>query len=171
MRVESYATDGTLNVLVYSLEGRGFRSGTGRPLMIPVETRNGGRADGTVTLAGVIVANGQAERVPAVITTNTVKVAARPAAFALRTNWPNPFNPGTRIAYDVPQVAHVTVVVYNLLGQEIVRLVDEPKTPGRYEVTWDGRNRQGRGVASGVYLYRLTTSTGFSQTRRMALVK
>ncbi len=52
-----------------------------------------------------------------------------------------------------------------------MRLVDEMQVPGRYLVTWNGRNAHGLGVASGVYLYRLTTSTGFTQSRRMTLLK
>lgn len=71
----------------------------------------------------------------------------------------------------MPEPAHITLIVYNVLGQEVVRLVEGGRQPGRYTVTWDGRNGQGVAVASGVYLYRLATSTGFSQTRRMALVK
>ncbi|MBI4550758.1 MAG: DUF5011 domain-containing protein [Candidatus Latescibacteria bacterium] len=100
-----------------------------------------------------------------------VVAEALPTAFALKANRPNPFNPTTQIAYEVPQQAHVMLVVFNLLGQEVVRLVDEPKAPGRYGATWDGRNAHGQPVASGVYLYRLTTSTGFSQTRRMTMLK
>ncbi|MBI4552699.1 MAG: T9SS type A sorting domain-containing protein [Candidatus Latescibacteria bacterium] len=107
----------------------------------------------------------------AILGTTTVKLPPMPAAFALRPNRPNPFNPTTQIVYDVPQAAYVTLTVYNLLGQEVIRLVDAEQAPGRYEVAWDGRNVQGLSAGSGVYLYRLTTSTGFSQTHRMTLVK
>ncbi|MBI4553441.1 MAG: T9SS type A sorting domain-containing protein [Candidatus Latescibacteria bacterium] len=91
--------------------------------------------------------------------------------FTVKPNRPNPFNPATRIAYDVPQAAHIILAVYNLLGQQVARLVDEPKAPGRYVVAWDGRNVHGEAVASGVYLYRLTMTAGFSQTRWMTLLK
>ena len=96
-----------------------------------------------------------------------LKVAA---AFALKPNRPNPFNPTTQLAYEVPQAAHITLAVYNLLGQEVVRLVEGMQQPGRYVVSWNGKNGQGVGVASGVYLYRLTASTGFTQSRRMTLL-
>ena len=111
-----------------------------------------------------------AHRVPVTIGT-PVKAAALPTAFSLSANRPNPFNPATQIAYEVPQQAHITLAVYNVLGQEVVRLVDREQQAGRYTVTWDGRNTQGQGVSSGVYLYRLTSSTGFVESRRMVLLK
>ena len=94
-----------------------------------------------------------------------------PTAFSLSANRPNPFNPATQIAYDVPQQAHITLAVYNVLGQEVVRLVNAVQQSGRYTVTWDGRNAQGQSASSGVYLYRLSSSTGFVASRRMVLLK
>ncbi|MBI4551569.1 MAG: T9SS type A sorting domain-containing protein, partial [Candidatus Latescibacteria bacterium] len=76
-----------------------------------------------------------------------------------------------RLAYEVPKAAHIVLAVYNLLGQEVIRLVDAEQQPGRYELVWTGRTAQGLSVASGVYLYRLTSSTGFSETKRMTLLK
>jgi len=70
----------------------------------------------------------------------------------------------------VPQQAHVTLIVYNLLGQEVIRLVDEVKAQGQYSVVWNARNSAGQGVSSGVYLYRIV-STGYAETRRMTLLK
>jgi hypothetical protein len=123
----------------------------------------------------MVLAGPQAQMVPVVIETPSVAVtpreAALPRAFVLHEARPNPFNPSTQIAYEVPVQAHITLVIYNLLGQEVARLVDEVKLPGRYEVTWDGRNTRGIGVASGVYVYRMTSSTGYSETRRMTLLK
>ncbi|MBI4552770.1 MAG: T9SS type A sorting domain-containing protein, partial [Candidatus Latescibacteria bacterium] len=140
-------------------------------LLVPVTVLGDPAATPTLTLSAVLLANAQAQAVPVVVGTGTVKVAPLPTAFALRANRPNPFNPTTAIAYDVPQAAHIVLAVYNLVGQEVVRLVDAQQAPGRYGVSWDGRNAQGLSVASGVYLYRLTTSAGFSQTRRMTLLK
>ena len=65
----------------------------------------------------------------------------------------------------------MTLIIYNVIGQEIIRLVDERKQPGRYTATWTGKNRTGYTVASGVYLYRLATSTGYTAQRRMTLLK
>lgn len=97
--------------------------------------------------------------------------AAAPSEFSLGSNYPNPFNPSTKIAYEVPQQAYVTLTVYNILGEEVIRLVDGQQAPGRYVVTWNGQNRSGSIVATGVYLYRLTTSAGFVESKRMTLLK
>ena len=99
------------------------------------------------------------------------EVTATPNAFALTDNHPNPFNPSTGIAYEVPAQAHITLTVYNLLGQEVVTLVNQVQAAGRYEVTWNARNTQGQAVSSGVYLYRMTTDKGYSETKRMTLLK
>ena len=94
-----------------------------------------------------------------------------PVAFSLAAARPNPFNPSTTIAYEVPEQTHITLTVYNLLGQEVVRLVDQVQAAGRYEAAWNGANITGAGVSSGIYLYRITSSSGFSETKRMTLLK
>ena len=124
-----------------------------------------------MTLNHVFLADQQARLIPATIWTNTAKVSNLPTAFSLKSNVPNPFNPNTTIVYEMPQQAHITLIVYNLLGQEVIRLVDQVQAPGHYRVVWHGRNGQGQAVASGVYVYRLTSSTGFNYTRRMTLLK
>jgi hypothetical protein len=88
-----------------------------------------------------------------------------PGAFVLEANHPNPFNPATTIRYALPQAEAVRLVVYNMLGQEVARLVEGLVAAGRHEVVFDGQ-----GLPSGVYLYRLEAGT-FVQTRRMTLVK
>jgi len=94
-----------------------------------------------------------------------------PSDFVLSQNFPNPFNPVTTIRYGLPKDARVTVKVYNILGEEVVTLVDdERKTAGFHVAIWDGRNQEGRSVASGVYVYRLSAGS-FSNTKKMALVR
>ncbi len=88
-----------------------------------------------------------------------------PKRFSLEQNYPNPFNPTTGVRYQVSGVSDVKLVVYALLGRELAVLVNERKAPGRYEVKFDGN-----GLASGVYLYRLTAGT-FSQVRKMVLLR
>lgn len=170
MTVEQHISDGTLRLVIFSLEGRVFRT-TGLSTLVNLPVRIQDRAEGRITLSQAVIAGPQAERVPATIGNGTVRASATPSAFSLANNRPNPFNPSTRIEYEVPQQAHITLAVYNILGQEVARLVDEIQTPGRYAVTWNGRNAQGFAVASGVYLYRLVSSTGYTQTRRMTLLK
>ena len=88
-----------------------------------------------------------------------------PKEFALRPNYPNPFNPSTNIQYDVPKVTNVTLKVYDIRGREVATLVSENKQPGSYIVTFDAGN-----YASGVYFYKLSAGD-FTRTMKMILVK
>jgi len=92
-------------------------------------------------------------------------VASVPETFVLEGNYPNPFNPETVIRFEMPEGAYVRLVVYNAMGREVARLVDQPMSAGTYSVTWDAS-----GLPSGTYLYRLTAGP-FSQTKAMILLK
>lgn len=99
------------------------------------------------------------------------EAAAVPRTFALHPNYPNPFNPVTTIRFDLPKPAVVKLVVYNILGQEVIRLIDnEAMAAGFHQVTWNGRNAAGHGAATGVYFYRIQAGE-FTQARKMLLVK
>ncbi|MEE2708941.1 MAG: hypothetical protein VYA69_05035 [Gemmatimonadota bacterium] len=71
----------------------------------------------------------------------------------------------------MPEKTHITFTVYHLLGQQVVRLVDQVQAVGRYEAVWNGTNITGAGVASGINLYRITSGSGYSETKRMLLLK
>jgi len=93
-----------------------------------------------------------------------------PLALRLFQNHPNPFNPVTTIGYEVPEASYVTLRVYSAAGQLVRKLVDREVSAGRQEITWDGTNNAGAGVASGVYYYRLTVGKE-TLTKKMALLK
>lgn len=94
-----------------------------------------------------------------------------PRDFVLEQNYPNPFNPETTIRFQVgPRPVQARLTVYNLLGQEVRVLADRAFEVGTHEVQWDGRDRQGRVLGSGVYFYRLTTGAT-NQVRKMVLLK
>jgi flagellar hook assembly protein FlgD len=93
-----------------------------------------------------------------------------PTGFELYQNFPNPFNPSTAISFDLPKEAKVSLVVYNLLGQEIRQLVEAQLTAGHHAVTWDGKDGGGNAVSSGIYLYRLTTAD-YAAQKKMILIK
>lgn len=97
-------------------------------------------------------------------------VSQVPTEFTLHSNYPNPFNPTTTIAYDLPQEAKVTVQVFNALGQMVRTLVSSEQKAGKYRLQWDSRSDAGNVVASGVYLYRIQAGS-FVQTKKMLLVK
>jgi hypothetical protein len=102
---------------------------------------------------------------------NLANVQSIPVAYELQQNFPNPFNPATTIRYGLPQTARVTLKIYNLLGEEVVKLVDnEPQKAGYHVAIWDGRNKNGQLVASGVYACRIQAGS-FIMTKKMALVK
>ncbi|AFN74927.1 Mannan endo-1,4-beta-mannosidase [Melioribacter roseus P3M-2] len=88
-----------------------------------------------------------------------------PSEFALLQNYPNPFNPTTTISYNISKTAKVRISVYDALGREVRELVNELKTPGSYNVEFDGT-----GLASGIYFYRLETE-GRSKVKSMLLMK
>ena len=95
-----------------------------------------------------------------------------PAQFSLGQNYPNPFNPATLISYRLPVTAYVELSIYNLTGQKVALLVSEEQSPAEYRLLWDvTRNNSGRELAAGVYFYRLSTDQGFSQTRKMVLLR
>ena len=93
-----------------------------------------------------------------------------PPLFALHPNYPNPFNAGTVILYQFPRTTHVELTIYNIAGQRLKTLIDEPQHPGLHRVTWDGTDASGQQVGTGLYLYKLTTPAK-TQTRRMILIK
>lgn len=93
-----------------------------------------------------------------------------PEGFILDQNYPNPFNSSTTIRYRVPEKTNVQLTIYSTLGQEVVSLVNQKKPGGTYEVTWDGKDNQGKNVTSGIYYYRLKT-TDFSISRKLIIIK
>ena len=93
-----------------------------------------------------------------------------PLTFHLEQNHPNPFNPITNIKYQLPGAAHVTVQIFNTLGQRIKTLINENKTAGFYNVFWNGVDQNGNQVSSGIYLYTIHAGD-FVSTKKMAFLK
>ncbi len=88
----------------------------------------------------------------------------------LEPAWPNPFNPSTRIAFRLPAGDHVRLSVMNTRGQTVRVLADNTFPAGRHAVTWQGDDRHGNRVASGIYLYVLETSSG-RLSRKVTLLR
>jgi flagellar hook assembly protein FlgD len=93
-----------------------------------------------------------------------------PQTYRLDQNYPNPFNPSTSITYALEESGFTSVKVYNLIGEAIRVLVDEEQPAGEHRIEWDGRDRSGRSVASGIYILTLT-SGDFNKSVRMTLLK
>lgn len=99
-----------------------------------------------------------------------VTPAADVRALTLDQNAPNPFNPSTRIRFEVQTRQQVRVAIYDVAGRRVAVLLDSEVAPGRHSVAWNGRSTSGRQVASGIYFYEVRTSYA-QATRRMQLVR
>jgi len=93
-----------------------------------------------------------------------------PERYSMSQNYPNPFNPNTQINFEIPVRSHVTLTVYNLLGQKVTTLVDKEMPTGRYIADWNSASDNGTKVASGVYFYKLEAGD-FIETKKMMLLK
>jgi hypothetical protein len=93
-----------------------------------------------------------------------------PTGFVLHQNYPNPFNPVSTIDYDLPQASGVSLIICDLHGREITRLVNRYMEPGYHQTQWNGRDQQGRNVPSGVYIAHLVTPE-YSKSIKMVLLK
>lgn len=88
-----------------------------------------------------------------------------PVTYSLEQNYPNPFNPSTIISFSIPELSHVTLKIYNMLGVEIATIVDETKGAGKHKVEFNGSN-----LGSGVYFYTMKAGN-YTQTRKMMIIK
>jgi len=102
--------------------------------------------------------------------TGVEKLDMIPEKFDVAQNYPNPFNPSTIIRYSIPEAAFVTIKVYNMLGQEVVTLLNKEMKSGVYNVTWQGNDNYGNKVSSGTYLYRVIAGKNIL-SKKMVLLK
>ncbi|MCD6161597.1 MAG: right-handed parallel beta-helix repeat-containing protein [candidate division Zixibacteria bacterium] len=93
-----------------------------------------------------------------------------PYVYQLNHNYPNPFNPNTTISFSLADPGYTSISIYNILGQKVNNLVDEYKSSGNYSVIWDGRNKSGTTVSSGIYFYRIESGE-FIDTKKMLLLR
>jgi hypothetical protein len=93
-----------------------------------------------------------------------------PEVFALHNNYPNPFNPVTNITYDIPEVAQVTLDIYNISGQKVRTLAQGQHEPGRYRIQWNATNDYGNPLSSGMYIYRIHAGD-FVSVKKLILMK
>jgi len=93
-----------------------------------------------------------------------------PQSFHLFQNYPNPFNPNTAIKFETRQRSQIRLVIYNVLGEEIITLENEEVMPGIHEVQWNGKNSEGNPVPSGIYFYRLQEGD-YAQTKKMVFIQ
>ena len=95
---------------------------------------------------------------------------AIPDEFAIHQNYPNPFNPVTTLRYDLPEQGHVRITIYDMLGREVRRLINQTQDAGFKSVIWNATNNQGNPVSAGLYLYQIRAGK-YVQTKKMLLLK
>ena len=100
----------------------------------------------------------------------TMDITPVPSEFALHDNYPNPFNPVTTINYDLPKDAYVNLIIYDIMGREVVNLAGQEMTAGYQTMTWNARNNAGALVSAGIYFYQIQTRD-FIKTKKMVLLK
>jgi len=98
------------------------------------------------------------------------EIQSTPLTYQLKQNFPNPFNPETRIYFEIPQAHDVTIAIYNMLGQKIRTLVKEKFNAGSHVVNWDGKNDRGLQVPTGMYIYRIMAGD-FVAAKKMVMIK
>lgn len=163
----SNRTPGVLNVGAVRVDGRGA---SGQGALVELVFKASGTpaaADFQVSESVLVGVDGAVDLLSRVEIGN---LRPLPDQYGLGHNAPNPFNPSTAIGYQLPEAGLVRLAIYNLLGQEVLVLVNERKEAGSFTATWDGADATGRRVASGVYLYRIQAGD-FSASRRMLLLK
>jgi len=98
------------------------------------------------------------------------EIITHPLQYKLSQNFPNPFNPETRIYFEIPENQHVQILIYDLRGYRVRTITDQPYTPGQYVLNWDGKNQAGRQVASGVYILRMKAGD-YIDHKKMMLIR
>jgi len=153
----------------YSIHHSTFGSGGG---MVSGENNAG-----TVTVGQLVIGSSQNESntvyaglwyaayTPVVTSVDFKDDNGMPFEYRLEQNFPNPFNPSTVIQFSVPEQTHVALVVYDLLGRQVLNLVDSDLSAGNYSVTFDAS-----GLSSGVYIYRLEAGS-YINTKRLVYTK
>jgi len=124
---------------------------------------------GQVDIAQAILSDG-GNHINTLVGAHLSDVRALPEDYALTQNFPNPFNPETTVPFAVPVSGEVSVVIYNVLGQEVMTLASGMRDAGFYRLSWNGQDHLGRSVASGIYFVRMVAGE-FTGVRKMLLLK
>jgi FlgD Ig-like domain len=103
--------------------------------------------------------------------TKDIKISVgAPKEYKLYENFPNPFNPSTKIAFELPKASRVKLMIYDVVGREVAQVTDADYPAGYTELTWNGLNKNGNLVSSGVYFYRVSADE-WSKVKKMMMVK
>ena len=99
-----------------------------------------------------------------------IDIKTIPDHFTLSQNFPNPFNPTTKIKFGLPKASEVSITIYNIMGKVVKELIDDFYEPGFYSISWNGTDQIGRNVGAGMYFYKVS-SGDFIEVKKMILLK
>ncbi len=139
---------------------------TGSVTNMTVESRYTVPSPGQLPPGRFVIYLGRIEHVAAA---SRNPASTKPIHYSMYQNYPNPFNPSTTIAFDTPMDGQVRIDIFNILGQRVVTIVDEFMHAGSYRFEWDGRDRAGNHVTSGIYFAKLSTQTHTSSIKLLLL--
>jgi len=154
----------TINVVILRTGTHSLAEGEGI-----IASLSGLSGRGTLALSRVVIADPEAQSI-AVTLESLEWYDETEASVALGQNYPNPFNPATTIPYVLDRASTVRLIVYDIAGREVKRVVDEQKEAGSYSVVWDGTDARGFHVPSGVYFARVEAGADV-KTRKMLLAR
>jgi hypothetical protein len=163
-----YQVNAFLRTLTYDPEALTIDAGEYMLAKIPFALNN---PEG-ITISNIIVAdenNSSMEKVEVEIRYEEAPTGL-PLDYMLSQNFPNPFNPSTLVQFQVPKEGLVNIKVYDMLGQEVATLFSGNATAGTYTLNWNGLDLNGKAVASGNYIYKMTAGD-FTQSKKMVLLK
>jgi len=151
-------TEERIKVIIYNLNG--ITIDAGESVLFDIE----GGSD--LTLTEIFLSDRNGGEIP----TSVLYSDLIPERFELFHNYPNPFNPVTKIKYGIPTAVPVELTIYNVLGQRVRIFNEGIKPAGYYEIQWDGRNKAGVSVSSGLYFYRFEAGD-FVEKKKMMLLR
>ncbi len=128
------------------------------------------KAAGSIDLADLVFEARGSDNSEMEVSFEQTSGTTMPSVYSLNANFPNPFNPMTKISFSLPEAQAVKLTVYGLDGRKVATLINENREAGTYEVNWMGRDDHGQMVASGTYFYRIDAGS-YSQVRKMTLMK
>lgn len=175
--VASYKpNDSTMNVVIISLERKSFSYGQGSLITIPFSADNSPETSYAL-LTNVMITNNHADSLGIAINnlnwnnkSSMIASNNELKSFLLGHNYPNPFNPTTRIFYRLNKAAQVRLSVYDIAGREVNRLIDQYQNVGEYNVEWNSKANSGQKLASGIYIARLSVDNE-SVSHKMVMTK
>ena len=162
--------NGKLKVVVANLHSGFIEDDENLYLNLPLQFSGDDYQVSTVSLKDIKIAGAGGNIVRSLARTESSDVKAIPVNFALQQNFPNPFNPSTEIRFDIPENDHVTLSVYNMMGQKVKTLASGNMTPGYHSIIWNGTNDIGAKVATGMYFYSINTKN-FQSIKKMLFLK